>query len=180
MKVIGIRCSSDQYQLLYEMFGSPKNMLDCLLSTQGEPKADNTDMTTKLDAIIELLSSTDKKPKIVKNKDFQLSDEEFEQSATDQFKKILGIKYESTAISMSKVFTEYWLEKTKSGIPKYQTEKTWELPKRVFRWIENNRSKNPSYANNRQSNKKVDDKSEFERIQTTGRRMEWNKDERGL
>ena len=52
-----------------------------------------------------------------------------------------AVKEDPNLGTFSNEFCEYWTEKTSSGKMRFQTEKTWETPKRLVRWKNNSFSK---------------------------------------
>lgn len=74
--------------------------------------------------------SDETKPKSFK----KWSIEDFKQSISDN-----RLQYKS---EMLNAFFNYWTELNAAGKPRFTTEKTWETPKRLKRWFDNNASKN--------------------------------------
>jgi hypothetical protein len=184
MPVIGIRCSGSEFQIIIDKFGSSTDIRKFLLeyNLKNKPEQDTeisqlSDISNKLNNVLEILTGFDKKKvvKKVKNEDFILSDIEFREKSLSEFKQIIG-NNDAVAADLSFYFCNYWLEETKSGEPLWKTKSSWKIHNRVITWIANNRSntKFRTNATNRQSNTKVDERSELDRINQSGRKTTWS------
>lgn len=83
-----------------------------------------------------------------KNIDRSVSNEtkpkSFKQWSIDEFKQSIADNRLDYPKEMLNAFFGYWTELNASGKPKYSTEKTWETPKRLKRWHDNNNKFTPS------------------------------------
>ena len=68
----------------------------------------------------------------------------FKQWSVDEFKQSISDNRLDYPKEMLNAFFGYWTELNASGKPKYSTEKTWETPKRLKRWHDNNNKFTPS------------------------------------
>ena len=114
--------ASKSYQML-------PNAKQTLANVADKDKDTVTDKDTGIDTGKDFSVSDETKPKSFK----KWSIEDFKQSISDN-----RLQYKS---EMLNAFFNYWTELNAAGKPRFTTEKTWETPKRLKRWFDNNASK---------------------------------------
>lgn len=68
----------------------------------------------------------------------------FKQWSIDEFKQSIADNRLDYPKEMLNAFFGYWTELNAAGKPRYSTEKTWETPKRLKRWHDNNNKFTPT------------------------------------
>lgn len=142
--LIAFRVTKEQYSIIIEKFGSQVNIRDFILRTLAGDHPEllpqnNSEILIEIqETLNEVFTRVSeltprKKSKPAKNNDFEMTGEEFKEKAIQHFLKVCNNK--QLAAEQYNLFINYWCEKTATNEPLWRTQTSWELTKRIDRWM---------------------------------------------